>query len=41
MSEMVPMTKEAYNRLRAEIEHLEAVEMPIDCREDCRSAGRR
>lgn len=28
MSEMVPMTKEAYNRLRAEIEHLEAVEMP-------------
>jgi transcription elongation factor GreA len=29
MSEMVPMTKEAYNRLRAEIEHLEAVEMPL------------
>ena len=29
MSEMVPMTKEAYNRLRAEIEHLEAVEMPM------------
>jgi len=26
---MVPMTKEAYNRLRAEIEHLEAVEMPL------------
>lgn len=29
MSEMVPMTKEAYNRLRAEIEHMEAVEMPL------------
>lgn len=29
MSEMVPMTKEAYNRLRAEIEHLEAIEMPL------------
>ena len=29
MSEMVPMTKEAYNRLRAEIEQLEAVEMPL------------
>jgi len=29
MSEMVPMTKEAYNRMRAEIEHLEAVEMPL------------
>lgn len=28
MSEMVPMTKEAYNRLRAEIEQLEMVEMP-------------
>ncbi len=28
MSEMVPMTREAYNRLRAEIEHLEMVEMP-------------
>ncbi len=29
MSEMVPMTKEAYNRLRAEIEHMEAIEMPL------------
>ncbi len=28
MSEMVPMTKEAYNRLRAEIEHLKRLKMP-------------
>lgn len=28
MSDLVPMTKDAYNRLRAEIDHLESVEMP-------------
>lgn len=29
MSEQVPMTREKYNQLRAEIEHLESVEMPL------------
>lgn len=29
MSEMVPMTREAYNRLRAEIEQMEMVDMPL------------
>ncbi len=29
MSEQVPMTKEKYNKLRAEIERLESVEMPL------------
>ncbi len=28
MSEMVPMTRQKYNELRAEVEHLENVEMP-------------
>lgn len=28
MSEMVPMTREKYNQLRAEVEQLESVEMP-------------
>jgi transcription elongation factor GreA len=29
MSEMVPMTREKYNKLRAEVEQLETVEMPL------------
>ena len=29
MSGSVPMTREGYNRLKAEIDHLESVEMPI------------
>jgi transcription elongation factor GreA len=28
MSEMVPMTRDKYNQLRAEVDHLENVEMP-------------
>ena len=29
MSDLVPMTRERYNQMRAEVEHLETVEMPI------------
>lgn len=28
MSELIPMTREGYNKIRAEIEHMEHVEMP-------------
>src|SRR5690606_35434624 len=29
MSDLVPMSREKYNQLRAEVEHLENVEMPL------------
>ncbi|MCA9120125.1 MAG: transcription elongation factor GreA [Planctomycetaceae bacterium] len=29
MSERIPMTQEGYNKIKAEVEHLEKVEMPV------------
>lgn len=41
MSDRIPMTQEGYNKIQAEVEHLERVEMPLIAEKiaDARSEG--